>query len=122
MNDEPITEAQIKQFLVEGRLPNLFRWHHYKQIIGCAQIIEDCLTKLEKMGFSPFEVYYALRQHLFYARFAFEDGGMVKAMNTIDDEMLKDMIEHRKKYTKEAMRTGKYRKSRPEGSSEEITH
>ena len=102
-------------------MPNLFRWHHYKQVVACAQTIEDALTKLEEKGFSPFEAYYALRQHYFHARFAMEDSGMEKGADQIDAEMNKDLYEHRKKYSVEAMRNGTYgHPTRPEGSSEEI--
>jgi len=121
MTDEPITEKQIKELLAEGKLPNLIRWHHYKSITACSMAIEDTLTKLEKMGFSTFDFYYALRLHTFYTRFALEDGGASKAADEIDEEIGKDMYEHRKKYTIEAMQLGKYdHKTRPEGSSEEI--
>jgi hypothetical protein len=121
VTDEPITEAKIKELLADGTLPNLFRWWHYKQVTACAMAVEDTLTKLEKQGFSLFEIYYALRQHFFFTRFALEDAGQEKGAAQIDKEMNEDLYQHRKKFTVEAMRTGKYgHPTKPQGSSEPI--
>lgn len=120
MSDQPITEKQIKELLAEGKLPNLFRWHHYKQVVACQMAIEETLTRLDKMGFSAFEQYYALRYHTFFGRFALEDMGLSKQADILDSEIAKDMYEHRKKYNIEYMRAHHGETTKPEGSSEEI--
>ena len=96
MTEERITKDQIEDAIKKGDLKDEILWHHFQEIRACGQSIQNLLDKLENEGFKSFEIYYAMLQHVYSMRFAFEDENLEQLMQAVDKEVFEKMLEHRR--------------------------
>lgn len=99
-----VSDEQIHQLIHEGKLPDKMKFHRFKQILACNEIIDSMLTRFDRMGFNPADIYYAMLEQTFYSKFALEDMGQGKLVEDINKEIAEDMVKHRAKYPPRIMR------------------